>query len=124
MIFRRISRADCFAPESDTDMDRIPVPSAWQNHGYDHHHYTNVRYPFPYDPPFTPWDNPCGVYLRRYEDHPDGLERFLYFEGVDSCLYVWLNGTFIGYSQVSIPPSNSTSPPTRRMALIPWWCWC
>ncbi len=120
--------ADCFAPESDTDMDRIPVPSAWQNHGYDHHHYTNVRYPFPYDPPFTPWDNPCGVYLRRYEDHPDGLERFLYFEGVDSCLYVWLNGTFIGYSQVSHSSiefditANTADGVNTLVVLVLKWC--
>lgn len=24
--------------------DSIPVPSVWQNHGYDHHQYTNIRY--------------------------------------------------------------------------------
>ena len=80
--------AACFQPEAERDMDRIPVPSAWQNHGYDRQQYTNIRYPFPFDPPYTCWDNPCGVYLRRYEDHPDGLDRVLYFEGVDSCLYV------------------------------------
>ena len=32
--------------------DSIPVPSVWQNHGYDHHQYTNIRYPFPADPPY------------------------------------------------------------------------
>ena len=41
--------------------DQIPVPSVWQNHGYDRHQYTNTRYPFPYDPPYVPLDNPCGV---------------------------------------------------------------
>ena len=29
--------------------DKIPVPSNWQNHGYDNHQYTNVNYPFPFD---------------------------------------------------------------------------
>ena len=38
--------------------DTIPVPSVWQNHGYDQHHYTNIRYPFPADPPYVPYDNP------------------------------------------------------------------
>ena len=40
--------------------DSIPVPSVWQNHGYDHHQYTNIRYPFPADPPYVPKENPCG----------------------------------------------------------------
>ena len=43
--------------------DSIPVPSVWQNHGYDHHQYTNIRYPFPADPPYVPKENPCGAYL-------------------------------------------------------------
>ena len=29
----------------------------WQNHGYDHHQYTNIRYPFPADPPYVPKEN-------------------------------------------------------------------
>lgn len=50
----------CFDEE---DMDEIEVPSCWQNAGYDRHQYTNVRYPFPYDPPYVPDENPCGLYL-------------------------------------------------------------
>ena len=45
----------------DSD-NTIPVPSVWQNHGYDKHQYTNVNYPFPYDPPYVPIENPCGIY--------------------------------------------------------------
>ena len=30
--------------------DKILLPSNWQNHGYDNHQYTNVNYPFPFDP--------------------------------------------------------------------------
>ena len=44
---------DEFTPEAYLDAT-IPVPSVWQTHGYDAHQYTNVRYPFPYDPPFVP----------------------------------------------------------------------
>ena len=40
---------DLFAPEAAPDI--IPVPSVWQCHGYDRHHYTNARFPIPYDPP-------------------------------------------------------------------------
>ncbi|MCM1246428.1 MAG: DUF4981 domain-containing protein [Roseburia sp.] len=83
--------------------DTIPVPSVWQNHGYDTHQYTNVRYPFPFDPPYVPQDNPCGVYLVDffYEKDESAPNAYLNFEGVDSCFYVWLNGKYAGYSQVS-----------------------
>lgn len=81
----------------------IPVPSVWQMQGYDHQQYTNVEYPFPYDPPFVPQDNPCGVYLRDFDYEVDSKapRAFLNFEGVDSCFYVWMNGVLVGYSQVS-----------------------
>lgn len=87
--------------------DTIPVPSVWQCQGYDRHHYTNTRFPIPYDPPFVPADNPCGVYQRAFAWHGAPDERaMLYFEGVDSCFYVWVNGRFAGYSQVSHSPSE------------------
>ncbi len=82
--------------------ETMPVPSVWQMHGYDRHQYTNVRYPIPYDPPYVPVDNPCGLYLRRFTlGEADGCRRTLVFEGVDSCFYLWVNGAFAGYSQIS-----------------------
>ena len=36
--------------------DKIPVPSCWQTQGYDKNQYTNIRYPFPFDPPYVPTD--------------------------------------------------------------------
>ena len=79
------------------------VPFCWQMKGYDEHQYTNVRYPFPFDPPYVPQKNPCGAYIHKFEWHrnPDAPREFLYFEGVDSCFYVWLNGTYVGYSQIT-----------------------
>ena len=90
----------CFDEE---EMGSIPVPSCWQNHGYGRHMYTNVRYPFPVDPPYVPDENPCGLYVRHFElEEKDQEARwFLNFEGVDSCVYLWVNGEFAGYSQVS-----------------------
>lgn len=79
----------------------IPVPANWQMHGYDGHQYTNVVYPIPYDPPFVPDDIPVGVYSRTYNYTCDGMDRTLVFEGVDSCLYLYVNGVFVGYTQVS-----------------------
>ena len=91
-------------PMFDADSyDQIAVPSVWQTHGYDHNQYTNTRYPFPLDPPFVPHDNPCAVYRTTFDYAVDSAcpRAFLNFEGVDSCFYVWLNGDFVGYSQVS-----------------------
>lgn len=79
----------------------IPVPANWQMHGYDRHQYTNVVYPIPFDPPFVPDDIPVGVYSKTYNYTNDGLDKTLVFEGVDSCLYLYINGTFVGYTQVS-----------------------
>ena len=64
--------------------DSIPVPSVWQNHGYDHHQYTNIRYPFPADPPYVPKENPCGAYLYDFTYQKDAAapRAFLNFEGV------------------------------------------
>ena len=83
--------------------DSIPVPSVWQNHGYDRHQYTNIHYPFPADPPYVPYENPCGAYLTdfNYSQNADAPKAYLNFEGVDSCFYVWLNGQYLGYSEVS-----------------------
>lgn len=82
---------------------RITVPGVWQNYGCDSHQYTNVRYPFPLDPPYVPHANPCGAYVRTFVYHKEqkAPKAFLNFEGVDSCFYVWVNGSFAGYSQVS-----------------------
>ncbi|MDU5840598.1 MAG: glycoside hydrolase family 2 TIM barrel-domain containing protein, partial [Haemophilus parainfluenzae] len=82
--------------------DKIPVPSNWQNHGYDNHQYTNVNYPFPFDPPYVPIENPCGLYHRVFNVEINAQKRYLLnFEGVDSCLFVYVNQQFAGYSQIS-----------------------
>lgn len=86
-----------------SDFDEIPVPGVWQMAGYDTHQYTNFRYPFPFDPPYVPQDIPCGAYVHTffYAKDEKAPKVYLNFEGVDSCFYVWVNGTYTGYSQVS-----------------------
>lgn len=93
-----------FEKDYDTEnFDEIQVPSVWQMAGYDTHQYTNIRYPFPFDPPYVPQDIPCGTYVHTFVYHKDenAPKAFLNFEGVDSCFYVWINGSYVGYSQVS-----------------------
>ena len=110
--------------------DDIPVSSVWQMHGYDYHQYTNVRYPFAFDPPYVPKDNPCGAYVTDfiYDQNEDAPLAHLNFEGVDSCFYVWLNGRYVGYSQVSHSTSEFDitefirNGSNRLCVLVLKWC--
>jgi len=80
----------------------VPVPSCWQLHGYDKPNYTNVNYPFSFDPPFVPDENPTGLYMKSFTYNKKRPSKtFLAFEGVSSAFYVWINKKFVGYSQVS-----------------------
>ena len=107
---------------------RLPVPSNWQLHGYDKAQYTNLCYPIPYDPPYVPDDIPVGVYRRSYNYNSDGMDRILVFEGVDSCVYLYVNGEFAGYSQVSHCTSEFDITPFLRSgenvitAAVLKWC--
>ncbi|HEY3477727.1 MAG TPA: glycoside hydrolase family 2 TIM barrel-domain containing protein, partial [Streptomyces sp.] len=86
----------------------LAVPAHWplqgqslgtgQGHGGGQPMYTNVRYPFPVDPPHVPTENPTGDHLRAFDlpdDWPGGA-AVLRFDGVDSCARVWLNGQELG----------------------------
>ncbi|HEY3379473.1 MAG TPA: glycoside hydrolase family 2 TIM barrel-domain containing protein [Armatimonadota bacterium] len=101
--------ADFFAPAYNADgWDRIVVPGNWQMQGYGRPNYTNVRYPYPVDPPHVPNDNPVGSYRRTFTIPASWTDRqiFLTFEGVDSAFYLWVNGQQVGYSQGSHMPSE------------------
>lgn len=73
-----------YALEQDTsDYDLIDVPGVWQMQGYDVHQYINFRYPFPFDPPYVPHDNPCGAYVCHFDYHrnAEAPKAYLNFEG-------------------------------------------
>lgn len=112
----------------DGEMGKIPVPSCWQIYGYGTNAYVNLRYPFPCDPPFLPDEDACGLYRRTFAIKGNGFRSFLNFEGVDSCLYVWINGSFVGYSQVSHSTSEFEISPfvhageNRIDVLVFRWC--
>lgn len=90
------------------DWDVITVPSCWQTKGYGQCQYTDTDYPFPCDPPYVPYENETGAYVREFELPDFMLDKELYvvFEGVNSCMYLWVNGIFVGYDQVSRMPSE------------------
>jgi beta-galactosidase len=110
--------------------DDLIVPSCWQVNGYDQLHYTNVNYPFPCDPPFVPNDNPTGLYVRDFNvsEDWDGKEKYIVFEGVNSCFYLWINGKFVGYSQGSRVPAEFNisrfirSGKNRLAVMVLKWC--
>ncbi len=83
------------------EWDKIEVPSCWQTLGYDRPQYTNVRYPFPVDPPFVPDENPLGVYRRSFEVKDTAFSYFLVLEGVSSNGEIFINGSRVGYTQGS-----------------------
>ncbi len=82
--------------------ERIEVPSCVQMKGYDGIQYLNTRYPFPFDPPYVPEENPVYHYRRAFLADIGTEERlYLNFEGVDSAFYVYVNGCYVGYGQIS-----------------------
>ncbi|POX63033.1 beta-galactosidase [Streptomyces sp. Ru62] len=98
------SAAEDFAAEEfdDDGWDSIPVPSHWVLQGdgaYGRPLYTNIRFPFPLDPPHVPDENPTGDYRRHFglpADWSDAERVVLRFDGVESFFRVWVNGVEIG----------------------------
>lgn len=81
--------------------DKITVPSCWQAVGYGKPNYANIDYPYPVDPPHVPAENPMGIYERTFEISDTGRNTYIVFEGVSSCLELYINGVYAGYSQGS-----------------------
>ena len=96
----------------DADLDdarMLAVPANWQLSGYDLPVYTNVKYPFPVDPPRVPEHNPTGCYSRDLTVPAHWLEQGqtrIIFNGVNSAFYLWCNGCWVGYSQDSRLPAE------------------
>ena len=94
---------DIISKEYSSNDNKLAVPACWETNGYYSHQYTNVNYPFPFEPPFVPVDNPTGVYTRTFtiDEKFETFRHYLNFDGVDSCFYLYINETFVAYSQVS-----------------------
>ncbi|MEG2117758.1 MAG: glycoside hydrolase family 2, partial [Clostridia bacterium] len=83
---------------SKIDFGEISVPSCWQLFGFENPNYTNINYPYPYDPPFVPDINPCAVYQRDFFVDIT-KQTYLVFEGVSSCAEVYCNEKYVGCTQ-------------------------
>jgi len=101
---------DFFQPGfDDSAWDDLPVPSNWQIEGYGFPIYTNIKYPFPKNPPFVPHaENSVGSYRRTFRVPAEwnGRRVFVRFHGVDSAFYLWVNGVRVGYAEDSRSPSE------------------
>ncbi len=99
--------------------DNILVPGNWELQGFGTPIYTNIAYPFKKDIPrvtgepdksFTTYKerNPVGSYLTSFEvpDNWSDKQIFLNFGGVQSAMYVWVNGQKVGYSENSMSPAE------------------
>ncbi len=120
---------ESYAMESETPWEKIPVPSNWQMHGYGAPQYVNSRYPIPFNPPFVPDDNPMGVYRRTFtlDESWTKRETDIVFEGVDSCLFLYVNDAYVGYGQGSrmqaefdVSPFVHTGENTIVVKVLKW----
>ncbi len=98
----------------DARWDTIPVPSAWQMHGYGYPIYVNYMRPeekCPWgkmNPPYIPHDkNEVGSYRKTFHTPSSwkGRDVFIQFDGVESAFYLWLNGERVGFSKGARTPA-------------------
>ena len=111
--------ADFYKTDFDvTSFDDIIVPGHIQLQGYDKPQYVNTQYPWEGHeqlvPPQIPKKrNPVGSYVKFFDVDKEllGNETFISFQGVETAIYVWLNGEFVGYSEDSFTPSEFNITP-------------
>ncbi|MGO0308677.1 beta-galactosidase [Endozoicomonas acroporae] len=95
---------ETFSREGSDPTQTITVPGNWQLQGFDKPIYTNVKYPFPCNPPRVPVTNPTGCYSTTFtlpEQWQEDSQTRVIFDGVNSAFYLWCNGKSVGYSQDS-----------------------
>lgn len=95
----------------------IQVPGNWEIQGYGVPIYTNITYPHPKNPPFIDHnDNPVGCYVRDFTipENWDGRRVYLHFESGLTAMYIWINGQYAGYSEVTKSPTEFDITPYIR----------
>lgn len=105
----------------------MPVPGNWQLNGYGIPNYINMRVDFTDSPiagEIPKLNNPVGTYVKDIEISESWLDKqvFIHLGAVKSAVYVWVNGTRVGYSQDSKSPiefniSNYLRKGKNRIAL-------
>ena len=102
---------------NDADFGAINVPEHLQMAGYLKHKYVNIQYPWdghenPQEPN-VPENNHVAIYRRSFTlDRPlaatleNGGTVSVTFHGMATAIYVWLNGTFVGYGEDGFTPNE------------------
>ena len=111
--------ADFYMVDFDvTSFDEIKVPGHIQLQGYDKPQYVNTQYPWEGQekllPPQIPQKrNPVGSYVKFFDIDKAliGKDTYISFQGVETAIYVWLNGEFVGYSEDSFTPCEFSITP-------------
>ena len=91
----------------------IRVPAHIQMEGYDIPQYANTQYPWDGREELVPGEiperfNPVASYVKYFEvpAHMRGQKIRIVFEGVESGMALWCNGSYVGYSEDSFTPSE------------------
>ena len=93
----------------DEDWGTIEVPGNWELQGYDIPIYTNVKYPHDKTPPtIQAHYNPVGAYRRYFtiDELSDEKRYILHFGAVSSAMNLYVNGSYVGYSEGSKTPAE------------------
>jgi len=127
-FYDRPAQMPAILDTEEVQWERIAVPGCWQFQGYDRPFYVNTRYQFPFQPPRIPtvdkvgpvfaWTgadqgniprrrdpgeeyNFVGVYRHFFRVEDPRRRHELSFLGVASCIDLYINGCFVGYSEGS-----------------------
>ncbi len=109
--------ADIEKPHCDChSWPTIMVPGHIQMEGYGKPHYTNTAYPWDGHEYIVPgqlpkYDNPVATYVKYFQSPVDWKKTCISIQGAESAVAVWLNGSFVGYSEDSFTPSEFNLTP-------------
>ncbi|MBQ5994532.1 MAG: DUF4981 domain-containing protein [Clostridia bacterium] len=102
--FKYYAKSSIVPVSFDTDrvqFNKITVPSTWQRTGYEPPVYLNSRYEFHLNPPELPDEVSVGVYRKLFNSDGKKKNYVISFLGAASCLDLYINGKFVGYSEGS-----------------------
>ena len=127
-FYEKISRLPSIIDTENLAFDKISVPSVWQRTGYAPPAYINTRYEFEMNLPNVPEEMMAGVYVKKFNISDTAVNPIITFLGVCSCLTLYINGEFVGYSEGSHNPAEfniaSFVKPGENelLAIVTQWC--
>lgn len=120
----------------DSKWGKMPVPGIWELNGYGAPEYVNIGFAwrghFNEQPPAVPVkDNHVGTYRRTFSVPASwtGKQIIAHFGSVTSCIYLYVNGQFVGYSEDSkvvteFDVTNYVKPGESNLITFQVFRWC